>query len=147
MKVVVKPDFVGVVDRVYSVQKYALVRIGGVFPREGTTLISHSPEGADERVANLVVSPERLGNLRVPADIRSGAVETGDLVFVYKGLASPESREGKEEEKEDVSELQEEKSTSEKKGAVFPPGMPPGSDGLLPSSGGDEMPTHSPVVE
>lgn len=87
------PTFVGVVDNVYSKQGYVLVRLNGMPPAEGAILISQSPEKAEQpRIANLVVSAERLGNLRIPADIRSGTVEKGDLVFLYKNLAAPDKQ-------------------------------------------------------
>lgn len=135
---VVKPDFVGVVDRVYPAQKYALVRVGGVMPPEGTTLISHAPDGGAKRVANLMVSPERIGNLRIPADIRSGSIEPGDLVFVYKGLAAPSPKEAEE----DVPETEEQKV---KENGAFPSGAPVRDDGLLTAPGDGEMPVHSPA--
>ena len=49
------------------------------------------------RVANLIVTEERMGRARIPADIRSGTVEAGDLVFLYRNLAVPE-RTGKMDE-------------------------------------------------
>lgn len=139
--VAAKPTFVGVVDRVYPDQKYVLVRIGGLFPSVGTTLIAHAPEGQGTRVSNLVVSPERLGNLRIPADIRSGAVASGDLVFLYRGLAAPEAKTSDE----DVTPVPSEEN-EKKTGVEFPPGLPPGADGLLPASGESGMPSHEAVI-
>lgn len=51
------------------------------------------------RVANLIVTEERMGRARIPADIRSGAVEAGDLVFLYRNLAVPESTGKMDEQK------------------------------------------------
>lgn len=85
------PVFVGTVDNVYERQGYVLIRVNGVMPEEGAVLISQSSGGADDgsRSANLVVSAERLGNLRVPADVRSGHVLKGDYVYLYKDMAPP----------------------------------------------------------
>lgn len=97
------PAFIGVVDNVYAKQNYVLVRLAGSPPQEGTVLISQSPQGAEQpRMANLVVTAERLGNLRVPADIRSGLVVKGDLVFLYKNLEAPSAPEQKDEPLVDI---------------------------------------------
>lgn len=93
VKLAEAPVYVGVIDNVYPRHGYVLVRLNNAPPPEGTVLISQSPEdSAQSRIANLVVSAERLGNLRVPADIRSGTAEKGDLVFLYKNLAPPQQQ-------------------------------------------------------
>lgn len=97
------PAFIGVVDNVYARQNYVLVRLAGSPPPEGTVLISQSPQGEEQpRVANLVVTAERLGNLRVPADIRSGLARKGDLVFLYKNLEAPVAAEQQDEPLVDI---------------------------------------------
>lgn len=85
-----RPIYVGRIDHVYPSQNYVLIRLFGNVPEEGTTLISHAPDGdTSSRMANLRVSAERLGRIRVPADIRSGTALAGDLVFQYQNMASP----------------------------------------------------------
>lgn len=86
------PVYVGKVEQVYPSHNYVLIALAGNVYEPGTVLISQSP-GREEnrRVANLIVTEERMGRARIPADIRSGAVEAGDLVFLYRNLAAPES--------------------------------------------------------
>ena len=86
------PVYVGKVEQVYPSHNYVLIALAGNIYEPGTVLISQSP-GREEnrRVANLIVTEERMGRARIPADIRSGAVEAGDLVFLYRNLAAPES--------------------------------------------------------
>ena len=85
------PVYVGKVEQVYPNHHYVLIALAGNVYEPGTVLISQSP-GREEkcRVANLIVTEERMGRARIPADIRSGAVEAGDLVFLYRNLAVPE---------------------------------------------------------
>ena len=94
------PVYVGKVEQVYPNHHYVLIALAGNVYEPGTVLISQSP-GREEkcRVANLIVTEERMGRARIPADIRSGAVEAGDLVFLYRNLAVPESSGKMEEEK------------------------------------------------
>ena len=63
-----------------------------------------------------------MGRARIPADIRSGAVEAGDLVFLYRNLAVPESS-GKMEEQKPGSP---EPETDEDNKGVAPPVAPDG---------------------
>lgn len=90
-KAVPPPVYVGKVEQVYPNHHYVLIALAGNVYEPGTVLISQSP-GREEkcRVANLIVTEERMGRARIPADIRSGAVEAGDLVFLYRNLAVPE---------------------------------------------------------
>ncbi|MEG0142946.1 MAG: hypothetical protein RSE01_05775 [Akkermansia sp.] len=145
-----KPNFIGMVDHVYPKQKYVLIRIAGFMPNEGTTLISQSPEGEGTRIANLLVSGERLGNLRVPADIRSGTIEQGDLVFAYRGLSSPDS---KNTPISPDQETDDKKSKEDPHGDADSPTQPkpefnplPGGDGLIPIKQDDSMPVASPAT-
>lgn len=87
-KAVPPPVYVGKVEQVYPNHHYVLIALAGNVYEPGTVLISQSP-GREEkcRVANLIVTEERMGRARIPADIRSGAVEAGDLVFLYRNLA------------------------------------------------------------
>ena len=84
-KAVPPPVYVGKVEQVYPNHHYVLIALAGNVYEPGTVLISQSP-GREEkcRVANLIVTEERMGRARIPADIRSGAVEAGDLVFLYR---------------------------------------------------------------
>lgn len=82
------PLYIGTVDRVFPAQNYVLVRLIGPIPQPGMTLITHAPEGPEVRTANLIVTSERVGNIRIPADIRSGSVLTGDYAFAYRKLGS-----------------------------------------------------------
>ena len=72
------PVYVGKVEQVYPNHHYVLIALAGNVYEPGTVLISQSP-GREEkcRVANLIVTEERMGRARIPADIRSGAVEAG----------------------------------------------------------------------
>ena len=126
------PVYVGKVEQVYPNHHYVLIALAGNVYEPGTVLISQSP-GREEkcRVANLIVTEERMGRARIPADIRSGAVEAGDLVFLYRNLAVPESS-GKMEEQKPGSP---EPETDEDNKVVAPPVVPDGgrtADGLMP---------------
>ena len=86
------PVYVGKVERVYPRHNYVLIALAGTVYEPGTVLISQSAgSGENRRVANLIVTEERMGRTRIPADIRSGTAEAGDLVFLYQNLAAPES--------------------------------------------------------
>lgn len=90
------PLHLGAVHQVIPERHFALLRIIGPMPKEGTVLISHPADGAIDRVGNLMVSSgqHRRGNIIV-ADIRSGTVIKGDRVFLYRSIAA-----GNEEEEE-----------------------------------------------
>lgn len=133
------PVYVGKVEQVYPTHNYVLIALAGNVYEPGTVLISQSP-GLEEnrRVANLIVTEERLGRTRIPADIRSGAVEAGDLVFLYRNLAAPESS-----AKKDDPDHPDPKPDEDRKDIT--PAITPDSgktpDGLLP------MPGESPVPD
>lgn len=132
------PVYVGKVEQVYPNHHYVLIALAGNVYEPGTVLISQSP-GREEkcRVANLIVTEERMGRARIPADIRSGAVEAGDLVFLYRNLAVPESS-GKMDEQKPVSPEPDEDSK-----VVAPPIVPDGgrtADGLMPLPGDQPVP-------
>ncbi len=99
------PLHLGAVHQVIPDRNFALLRIIGPMPKEGTVLISHPADGANDRVGNLVVAggQHRRGNMIV-ADIRSGTVIKGDRVFLYRSIssASADSEEG--ESNNDTSE-------------------------------------------
>lgn len=87
------PLYLGTVHQVYPAQKFALLRIIGPMPRAGVTLISHPADGTTTRMGNLVVSPDSTPNRGiVVADIRSGAVESGDRVFLYRNISRQEEK-------------------------------------------------------
>lgn len=135
------PVYVGKVEQVYPDHNYVLIALAGNVYEPGTVLISQSP-GREEkrRVANLVVTEERMGRARIPADIRSGAVEAGDLVFLYRNLAAPESSARREDPGTPEPQTDED-------GRDVPPPVSPGDgqtpDGLLPEPG--EAPASSPA--
>ncbi len=81
--------YIGSIYKVYPDSKFALVRVVKQKPAVGTTLISHPIAGPHVRMANLQVSPERINNSITPliaADVRSGQVEPGDAVYIYRAL-------------------------------------------------------------
>ena len=118
------PVYVGKVERVYPRHNYVLIALAGTVYEPGTVLISQSAgSGENRRVANLIVTEERMGRTRIPADIRSGTAEAGDLVFLYQNLAAPESSGKTGEEPTDTPEPGKE---------ITPPESP---DGLLPLPG------------
>lgn len=134
--------YVGKVEQVYPSHNYVLIALAGNIYEPGTVLISQSP-GREEnrRVANLIVTEERMGRARIPADIRSGAVEAGDLVFLYRNLAAPESSGKKDNPDPDNPEPKTDEDGKE----VTPPISPDGGktpDGLLPVPG--EAPARIP---
>lgn len=135
------PVYVGRVEQVYPRHNYVLIGLAGNVYEPGTVLISQSP-GPEEnrRVANLIVTEERLGRARIPADIRSGSVEAGDLVFLYRNLSAPESSGKKDDRDPDNPEPNKVENNRE----VTPPIAPDGGktpDGLLP------MPGEAPVAD
>ena len=135
------PVYVGKVEQVYPNHHYVLIALAGNVYEPGTVLISQSP-GREEkcRVANLIVTEERMGRARIPADIRSGAVEAGDLVFLYRNLAVPESS-GQMDEQKPVSPEPDEDSK-----VVAPPIAPNGgrtADGLMPLPGDQPVPASA----
>ncbi len=84
------PLRIGTVSQVYPEHKYVLISLSGKVYPPGTVLISQSStDGELHRVANLCVSEERLDRRFIPADIRSGTVQVGDLVYLYKGISAP----------------------------------------------------------
>ncbi|WP_300665941.1 hypothetical protein, partial [uncultured Akkermansia sp.] len=135
------PVYVGKVEQVYPNHHYVLIALAGNVYEPGTVLISQSP-GREEkcRVANLIVTEERMGRAHIPADIRSGAVEAGDLVFLYRNLAVPESS-GKMDEQKPVGPEPDEDSK-----VVAPPIAPNGgrtADGLMPLPGDQPVPASA----
>ncbi len=99
------PLHLGAVHQVIPEKNFALLRIIGPMPREGTVLISHPADGASDRVGNLLVSggQHRRGNIIV-ADIRSGTVIKGDRVFLYRSIAENSQEEEISEEDSTVSD-------------------------------------------
>ncbi len=81
--------YIGSIYKVYPDSKFALVRIVKQKPAAGTTLIAHPAAGPHLRMANLQVSNETIDNNITPliaADIRSGQLEVGDAVYIYRAL-------------------------------------------------------------
>lgn len=99
------PLHLGAVHQVIPEKSFALLRIIGPMPKEGTVLISHPADGASDRVGNLQVSggQHRRGNIIV-ADIRSGTVIKGDRVFLYRSIAENSREEEIPEEDSTVTD-------------------------------------------
>lgn len=84
------PLYLGSVHQVFSNDKFALLRIIGPMPQEGTVLITHPADGSATRMANLIVSSaQHARNNIIAADIRAGVVAKGDRVFKYRSIATP----------------------------------------------------------
>jgi hypothetical protein len=67
------PLYLGSVHQVFTNDKFALLRIIGPLPPEGTVLITHPADGSTERVGNLIVSSaQHARNNIIAADIRAG---------------------------------------------------------------------------
>ena len=82
------PVYVGKVEQVYPNHHYVLIALAGNVYEPGTVLISQSP-GREEkcRVANLIVTEERMGRARIPADIRAaGGVSRMSDPKMIKGI-------------------------------------------------------------
>ena len=83
------PMYLGTVHQVFPSDKFALLRIIGPMPAEGTVLITHPVDGVS-RMANLIVSSaQHARNNFIAADIRAGVVAKGDRVFQYRAIAAP----------------------------------------------------------
>lgn len=98
------PLYLGTVHQVFSADKFALLRLIGPIPPEGTVLISHPADGTTDRVGNLVVSAaQNARNGIIAADIRAGLVLKGDRIFKYRSISAAEEEEETEENPEPVS--------------------------------------------
>lgn len=88
------PLHLGAVHQVFPEKHFALLRIIGPMPAEGTVLITHPPDGATDRMGNLRVSSAQNSRSNIiAADIRSGTVIKGDRVFMYRTIAPVEDEE------------------------------------------------------
>lgn len=93
------PLYLGTVHQVYPEKDFALLRLIGPIPKEDTTVITHPANGTHDRIGNLIISSGQAArNGIIAADIRSGTVVQGDLVFLYRNIAAPEAREEETEE-------------------------------------------------
>ncbi len=83
------PLYLGTVHQIFPADKFALLRIIGPVPKEGTVLITHPADGTTERVGNLIVSSAQhaRGNI-IAADIRAGLVMKGDRIFLYRSITA-----------------------------------------------------------
>ena len=98
------PLYLGSVHQVFSGDKFALLRIIGPLPPEGTVLITHPADGSVERMGNLIVSSaQHARNNIIAADIRAGVVAKGDRVFRYRSISA--AAEPEEEEAPQASTL------------------------------------------
>ena len=97
------PLYLGSVHQVFPDDEFALIRIIGPRPEEGSVLITHPDDGSTSRMANLVVSSaQHAQSSIIAADIRSGIVKKGDYVYKYRSIAA-----APEEEEEEVAPEQE----------------------------------------
>lgn len=93
------PLHLGAVHQVFPADKFALLRIIGPMPAEGTVLITHPADGTADRVGNLIVSSaQHARNNIIAADIRAGVVMKGDRVFQYRNIAAAPVEEEEERE-------------------------------------------------
>lgn len=91
------PLYLGTVHQVFAADKFALLRIIGPRPTEGTVLITHPADGSTERMGNLIVSSaQHARNTIIAADIRAGVVMKGDRVFKYRSIAAEQEKEEQE---------------------------------------------------
>lgn len=95
------PLYLGSVHQVFQGDKFALLRIIGPIPGEGTVLITHPADGSTARMGNLIVSSAGSGGKNIiAADIRAGIIMKGDLVFKYRSISAEEEEEVTEEQPE-----------------------------------------------
>jgi hypothetical protein len=91
------PLYLGTVHQVFTADKFALLRLIGPRPAEGTVLITHPADGSTERMGNLLVSSaQHARNSIIAADIRAGVVMKGDRVFQYRSIAATQEEEEQE---------------------------------------------------
>ena len=101
------PLYLGTVHQVFSNDKFALLRIIGPIPPEGTVLISHPDDGTASRMGNLVVSSaQHARNSIIAADIRAGVVMKGDRVFKYRSISATEEEEEENPEPFTLTDVQ-----------------------------------------
>lgn len=87
------PLYLGTVHQVYPERQFALLRIIGPMPRAGVPIISHPADGSTARMGNLVIPEGSQANRGIiVADIRSGAVESGDRIFLYRNISQQTPR-------------------------------------------------------
>lgn len=95
------PLYLGSVHQVFQGDKFALLRIIGPMPSEGTVLITHPADGSTDRMGNLIVSSAGSGGKNIiAADIRAGFIKKGDLVFKYRSISAEEDTDTEEERPE-----------------------------------------------
>ena len=98
------PLYLGTIHQVFPADNFALVRIIGPRPAEGTVLVTHPQNGSADRVGNLLVSSAmHARNSIIAADIRAGVVMKGDRVFRYRSIAAQEEQ--SEEEPPEATNL------------------------------------------
>lgn len=151
------PLHLGAVHQVFSADKFALLRIIGPMPREGTVLITHPADGSADRVGNLIVSSaQHARNNIIAADIRAGVVMKGDRVFQYRSIAAAPIE---EEEPEpftltgteiDVGytppAIKEKMETAMSEAAAPAPSPVVPEDDSIPSGETTVLPTEEPVA-
>lgn len=110
------PLHLGAVHQVFPEKHFALLRIIGPMPAEGSVLITHPPDGATDRIGNLrVASGQNSRSNIIAADIRSGTVIKGDRVFQYRTIAVED-----EEKPQETTEHPAEETPAEPAPAATP---------------------------
>ena len=138
------PLHLGAVHQVFPEKHFALLRIIGPMPAEGTVLITHPPDGATDRIGNLRVSSGQNSRSNIiAADIRSGTVIKGDRVFLYRTVAI----EDEEEEKPRTEEGAEQPATGETAAESNPETAPVVPAPELPEPAALPHPEHSDIAD
>lgn len=92
------PLYLGTVHQVFPSGNFALLRIIGPRPAEGTVLVTHPQNGSADRVGNLIVSSAmHARNSIIAADIRAGVIMRGDRVYQYRTIAAAPDEEKEED--------------------------------------------------
>lgn len=138
------PLHLGAVHQVFPEKHFALLRIIGPMPAEGTVLITHPPDGATDRIGNLRVSSGQNSRSNIiAADIRSGTVIKGDRVFQYRTVAI----EDEEEEKPQTEENAEQPATGETAAETSPETAPAVPAPELPEPAALPHPEHTDIAD
>ena len=138
------PLHLGAVHQVFPEKHFALLRIIGPMPAEGSVLITHPPDGAADRIGNLRVSTGQNSRSNIiAADIRSGTVIKGDRVFQYRTVA----REDGEEQQEPVQPAAEEQPAGDTQAETPTAAAPPVPEPELPEPAALPHPQHTNIAD
>lgn len=138
------PLHLGAVHQVFPEKHFALLRIIGPMPAEGTVLITHPPDGATDRIGNLRVSSGQNSRSNIiAADIRSGTVIKGDRVFQYRTVAVQDE----EEEQPQAEEGADQPATEESPAESNPETSPEVPAPELPEPAALPHPEHTDIAD